>query len=103
MTAPLASHSFSPSYHVEVGHELETGYSRALRSSVVEALEGGRSAIVVDCAGWRELDFGVLSALIQCANTCRSRGATFEVVNLSREMQASIRALRLDGRLGLQA
>jgi anti-anti-sigma factor len=100
MTAP-AIHPTTSSYHVEVARDVETGYSRSLRASVVQALERGRSSIVVDCSDWQQLDFSVLSALIQCANACRARGATFEVVNLSRSMRTSIEALRLDRRLGL--
>jgi len=98
----LPENSFS-AYHVEVARDFETGYSRTLRASVVEALECGRRAVVIDCSGWEHLDFGVLSALIQCASACRARGASFEIVNLSHAMRSSIQALRLDGRLGLGA
>jgi anti-anti-sigma regulatory factor len=100
MTLPESSFS---AYHVEVARDYETGYSRILRASVVEALDRGRRAVVVDCSGWQQLDFGVLSALIQCASACRARGASFELVNLSLAMRSSIQALRLDSRLGLGA
>jgi anti-anti-sigma regulatory factor len=100
MTAP-ESHSVSNPYHVEVVRDFKIGYSRAVRASVVDALDCGRRSVIVDCAGWDHLDFSVLSALIQCASACRLRGASFKLVNLSHSMHSSIEALRLDGRLGL--
>jgi anti-anti-sigma factor len=102
MTVP-ESHSFSsPShYHVEVARDFESGHSRALRANVVEALERGGRSVVIDCSGWEQIDFGILSALIQCASACRARAASFELVNLSPSMRSSIQALRLDARLGL--
>ena len=88
---------------VAVARVVAVGYSRLLRSGIVEALDRGRREVVVDCEGWSRLDFGVLSALVQSANACRARGATFEIVNLSEEMRSSIAALRLDVRLGLRS
>jgi hypothetical protein len=58
---------------------------------------------VVDCNDWKRLDLGVLSALIHGAKACASRGASFEVVNLAKELRSDIDALRLTHRLGLSA
>jgi len=56
---------------------------------------------VVDCNAWKRLDLGVLSALIHGAKACAIHGATFELVNLGKELRSDIDALRLTGRLGL--
>lgn len=88
---------------IELVHVLHVANHRSLRATIVSALDAGADRIVVDCAGWERLDLSVLSALVQGANACGLRGATFELTNLDRELQADIRALRLHGRLGLAA
>ena len=91
------------SCYIELVHVLHVANHRSLRATIVSALDSGASQIVVDCAGWERLDLSVLSALVQGANACGLRGATFELVNLGRDLQADIRALRLGTRLGLAA
>ena len=83
--------------------EYDDGYRRVLRSAIMAALECGHQGVVVDCGEWRRLDLGVLSALIHGAKACSSRGASFELVNLAKELRSDIDALRLTGRLGLCA
>lgn len=88
---------------IELVHVLHVANHRSLRATIVSALDSGADRIVVDCAGWERLDLSVLSALVQGANVCGLRGASFELVNLGRELQADINALRLGTRLGLAA
>jgi anti-anti-sigma regulatory factor len=77
------------------------GGGRLFRGKLLEALETGYQRVVVDCTAWRRLDFGLLSALVRSADAFRTQGAMLELVNVSPEISADIRALRLDRRLGL--
>jgi anti-anti-sigma regulatory factor len=83
--------------------EYDDGYRRVLRSAISAALDRGHQRVVVDCDDWRRLDLGVLSALIHGAKACTARGASFELVNLAKDLRSDIDALRLTGRLGLYA
>jgi anti-anti-sigma regulatory factor len=96
-----AAQSAFPRYQVELAAEFDVQYHRKLRSEVLGALDHGERSVVVDCAAWRRLDLGVLSALIQCAKACGDRGVGFELVNLPGDVRSCIEALSLDHRLGL--
>src|SRR5262245_22527293 len=87
--------------HFEIPGRLSTRHARELRSRVRRALAQGERRFVVDCHAWQELDFAMLSSLIQCAAECREHGATFEVASLSSGLAADVRALQLHERLGL--
>jgi len=89
--------------YIELVHVLHIANHRSLRTTIVSALDSGAGRIVVDCSGWERLDLSVLSALVQGANACGLRGASFELTNLGQDLQADIRALRLSNRLGLAA
>ena len=81
---------------------VDPGLSRGeFGKAVVGALELGKKHVVLDCSQWKKLDLMVLSALVRCADVFSSRGATLEIVNLSNEIHASIRELRLHHRLRL--
>lgn len=89
------------SYAAHNGTVAVTRDRRALRDEVRTALALGCQQIVIDCAGWLELDLPLLSMLVQCARDCAACGATWEIANLGKNIRADIEALRLDGRLGL--
>ena len=74
---------------------------RTLHEEVRTALALGCEQIVIDCAGWLELDLPLLSVLVRCARDCAANGATLEIANLGQNIRADIEALRLGGRLGL--
>jgi len=78
-------------------------HGRDLRNRVRQALQRGVRDFVFDCERWNELDFRMLSSLVQCAAACREHGATFDVANLSSGMLSVVRELRLADRLGLVA
>jgi anti-anti-sigma regulatory factor len=75
--------------------------SRAFAHQVIGVFESGVRHVVIDCTQWRTLDFGLLSALVRCADFGRTRGGRFELVNLSNPIAADIRELRLERRLGM--
>jgi len=75
--------------------------ARGIRSRVHNALQQGYRDLVIDCEAWERLDLGLLSALIQCVAACRAQGASLEIANLSDQIRADVRALQLNGRLGL--
>jgi anti-anti-sigma regulatory factor len=75
--------------------------TREFVESVLGFRERGASHIIMDCSQWRKLDLAVLSALVRCADALSRRGATLEIVNLTQEMRAAIRELRLHNRLRL--
>jgi anti-anti-sigma regulatory factor len=81
--------------------DFDDGYRRFLRSAILAALDRGHRQVVVDCDAWKRLELGLLSALIHCAKACAVRGASFELVNLAKELRSDIDALRLTRRLGL--
>ena len=81
--------------------DFDDGYRRFLRSAILTALDRGYQRVIVDCDEWRRLDLGILSALIHGAKACAVRGASFELVNLAKDLRSDINALRLAGRLGL--
>jgi len=90
------------SAHFEILREKNTAHqARDLRARVRHALQRGERHVVVDCTAWNQLDLSMLSALIQCASTCREHGASFEIANISNELRADVRALQLNERLGL--
>jgi hypothetical protein len=76
-------------------------HARELRTRVERALEAGDRHIAIDCAGWREPNVSLLSALIHCTHRSREREAVLDLLNLSDELRTSIRELRLEARLGL--
>ena len=86
---------------IQLAGDFDDGYRRFLRSAIQSALDRGHRQVVVDCNQWRRLDLGILSALIHGAKACAVRGASFELVNLAKELRSDIDALRLNGRLGL--
>ena len=88
-------------FHVQLDERGDDSYRRRLRETIVGALDGGEEHVVVDCMAWKTLDLPLLSTLIQCANACDSRGAVFEVMNLSATLRSDITALHLAPRLGL--
>ena len=89
-------------YDVEVGRAPDLEARHALREGVRQALAGGHRHIVIDCQRYIDLDFPLLSVLVQCARESQANGAEFEIVNLPPRVRASIAALRLDERLGLR-
>jgi anti-anti-sigma regulatory factor len=93
-------HSMTEHY-MSVAEEFTGIDGREFGRSVLHALEDGKRHVVVDCTGWRRLDFVLLSSLVKCADVFSSRGASLELVNLSPEMHANIRELRLQNRLGV--
>ena len=76
-------------------------YRRALKRSVLNALQRGRRRVVFDCAALAEMDLILLSYVIGCARECDARGVAFELDNLDPEVRSKIQALSLDHRLGL--
>ena len=74
---------------------------RTFGRSIIKSFERGVDRVVVDCADWRRLDFGLLSALVKAADFSRRVGATLELVNLPSTIHADIRELRLTRRLGV--
>jgi hypothetical protein len=74
---------------------------RSFGRSLIEYFEQGVRRVVVDCGDWRQLDFGLLSALVRAADFSRRCGATLELVNLQNTIAADLRELRLSHRLGL--
>ena len=97
MAAPLTYGSA----HFEIQRQNTSYHARDLRTRVDQALLRGERHVVVDCKAWKQLDLRMLSALIQCASTCREHGASFEIANISNELRADVRALQLNERLGL--
>ena len=94
--ATMVQHAFAE-HHVSISSALSD--SRRFGRSVLEALEQGRRHVVVDCGEWKHLDLMILSALVRCAGAFASQGALLELVNLSPEMRANVRELRLQNRL----
>ncbi|MFI5229279.1 MAG: STAS domain-containing protein [Gemmatimonadales bacterium] len=76
---------------------------KALRGDVLAALERGHQQVVIDCRLWNSLDLAVLSTLVQCAKVCDQRLASFEMLNVGREITLAIDALRLADRLGVRS
>jgi anti-anti-sigma regulatory factor len=74
---------------------------RQFGRTVLDALDRGRTRVVIDCAQWGQLDITLLSALVRCADVFRRRGGELELVNVRTSIFATIRELRLDQRLGL--
>jgi anti-anti-sigma regulatory factor len=97
----IALRSTAKPFSVELSADFDDGYRRGLLSDILRALDNGERHVVVNCDAWRRLDLPLLSTLIQCAKSCDSQGAMFEVVNIAPEVLACISALRLNGRLGL--
>jgi anti-anti-sigma regulatory factor len=73
--------------------------SRGFGRSLLEALDQGRRHVIVDCEEWKKLDLMLISALVQCAQAFANQGAQFELANLTPEMRANVRELRLQRRL----
>ena len=96
-----AVRTYAKSFNVELPGEVNESYRRGLQSDILRALENGERRVVIDCDAWRRLDLPLLSTLIQCAKSCDNQGAMFEIVNITPEMRACIKALRLHDRLGL--
>ena len=96
-----ALRSESERCRIELVHVLHVSNHRTLRAAIVAALDRGVSHVIIDCTGWDRLDLSVLSALVQGAKACRTRGAEFELANLAQALEADIAALRLGDRLGL--
>ena len=88
-------------HHMAIDPDVSSVSIGEFGKRVVAALELGKRHVVLDCSQWRKLDLMVLSALVRCADAFSSRGATLEIVNLSKEMQTAIRELRLSRRLRL--
>lgn len=80
---------------------VSTQHARELRAHVRHALRQGQRSLTVDCSAWEQVDVSMLSSLIQCASACHQQGASFQVANVSHQIEADVRALRLDDRLGL--
>jgi anti-anti-sigma regulatory factor len=74
---------------------------RAFGEALINGFDRGLQRVIVDCLEWRQLDLGLLSALVKSADFYRKRGGELRLVNLSRELTADIRELRLQGRLGI--
>ncbi len=91
-----------PPYRVALGDDVQAPYRKSVRRDVLSALERGHRRVEIDCSTWRHLDLGMLSALIQCAKACDQQTASFEMLNLGRDIKTAIEALRLDDRLGLR-
>ena len=75
------------------------GDGRRFGNSVLDALQRGMNHVIIDCREWHRLDLNLLSALVRCANAFANHGATLEFANLSPEMRAIVRELRLQNRL----
>jgi ABC-type transporter Mla MlaB component len=91
-----------PPYRVELAADFDSPYRKTLRHDVLDALERGHRRVEIDCSTWRQLDLAMLSALIQCAKACDQQTASFEMLNVGRDIKTAIEALRLDDRLGLR-
>jgi len=89
-------------HHMSLNSAFSGMGGREFVRTVIAELELGAERVVLDCAEWRVLDFSLLSALVRCTETFRSRGALLELANLPTEMRANIRELRLQNRLRLQ-
>ena len=100
-TAPTVSEL--PTHHVQLSADFNAPYRKMLRNDVLDALQRGHRRVEVDCGRWRQLYLTILSALIQCAKACEQQTASFELLNLRREIRTAIEALRLDDRLGLRS
>ena len=74
---------------------------RVFGRSLIEHFEQGVARVIVDCGNWRQLDFGLLSALVRAADFARRCGGKLELVNLQNTIAADLRELRLSHRLGL--
>jgi hypothetical protein len=94
--ATMVQHSFAE-HHVSISSALAD--SRDFGRTLLEALDQGRRHVIVDCEDWKKLDLMLLSALVRCANVFARQGALFELANLSPEMRANVRELRLQDRL----
>ena len=88
-----------PEQRFAIAPTLGEGDGRRFGNSVLEALERGMNHVVIDCCEWHRLDLNLLSSLIRCANAFARHGATLEFANLSPEMRAIVRELRLQNRL----
>jgi anti-anti-sigma regulatory factor len=88
-----------PEHHLAIGPNLSEGEGRRFGKIVLDALERGMNHVIIDCREWHRLDLTLLSALVRCANVFASHGATLEFANLSPEMRAIVRELRLQDRL----
>jgi len=86
---------------IQLAGDSDDGYRRFLRSSILAALDRGHRTVIVNCDQWKRLDLGILSVLIHGAKACAVHGASFELVNLAKELRSDIDALRLTARLGL--
>ena len=82
---------------------VSTQHARELRAQVQQALRQGQRSLTIDCAAWTQVDVSMLSSLIQCASACEQQGASLRVANVSHQIEADVRALRLDDRLGIRA
>jgi anti-anti-sigma regulatory factor len=85
--------------HFAIAPNLNEGDGRRFGNSVLDALERGMNHVIIDCREWHRLDLTLLSALVRCANAFARHGATLEFANLSPEMRAIVRELRLQSRL----
>lgn len=94
-----AMESVFAEHHMSIGTAFSGAYGRQFGRTVLAALDNGARHVVVDCSEWRKLDVVLLSALVRCADVFSSRDALFELVNLTPEMRANLRELRLQNRL----
>jgi len=78
---------------------LAEGDARRFGRVVLEALERGMTDVIIDCRNWHRLDLTLLSALVRCADAFARHGANLEFTNLSPEMRATVRELRLQHRM----
>jgi anti-anti-sigma regulatory factor len=88
-------------YEVQLKTSLGRDQRDQLRDEVLSALANGWHHVIVDCAGLTHIDVGVVSTLIQCARMCFEHNAYFALSNVGDEVSDSLRALRLEHRVGM--
>lgn len=81
---------------VSAERRLVVGNRQDLKNAVVEELEGGRRAVVIDFGDTDLIDSGGLGALVALYRHAEELGGTLVLANLSEELSALLRLTKLD-------
>jgi len=81
---------------VSAERRLVVGNRQDLKSAVVEELEGGRRALVIDFGLTDLIDSGGLGALVTLYRHAEDLGGTLVLANLSEELSTLLRLTKLD-------
>ena len=81
---------------VSAERRLVVGNRQDLKSAVVEELEGGRRAVVIDFGETDLIDSGGLGALVTLYRHAEDLGGTLVLANLSEELTTLLRLTKLD-------